>query len=251
MYPLITSTYLSPTGIDFNALHAEEQRLSQESMNDPGKRRNGLRASQGDASTRRSQRVSQKNLRSSQGGLQKSRSDQRLSQGNLRASQGDEERVSLTASQGGEDDTLRSEEDTQRAALLDEDALRSSISDDSRDALRSSQGEDSALRKSQDDITAQAQAQEDAGEPMTPRKGSARYSSFFSSTSYANINYYEEFCALFPHFAIVPTEGYRVELGGRLTGDQELFLQEQDAHNLAYQKIFQKNGKPPILSPTR
>lgn len=80
--------------------------------------------------------------------------------------------------------------------------------------------------------------------PTTPKsRGSARYSTFFSSTSYTNINYYEEFCALFPHFAIVPTEGFRVELGGRVSGDdQEVFLQDQDAHNLPYHKIFQKNG---------
>jgi len=32
-----------------------------------------------------------------------------------------------------------------------------------------------------------------------------------------------------------------VELGGRVTAGQELFLQEQDQYNLAYQKIFQKN----------
>jgi len=84
-------------------------------------------------------------------------------------------------------------------------------------------------------------SQGDSKTPMTPKRG-ARYSSFFSDTSYTNINYYEEFCALFPHFAIVPMDGYRVELGGRVIAvEQELFLQEQDAHNLAYQKIFQKN----------
>jgi len=242
---LIPEFYLN--GVDISSLRANELRLSQEEMNDPVKRRNALRASQ---------RANQRNARAS---LRTSKSNQRLSlsQNNLRASQGDDERASLTQSQGdgdAEDDVLRSDvhEDSQQTVLLDEDALRASIGDDSENALRRSQSEEGLLRKSQsgdslrrsqDGVYAHdsTQAQADAGAPMTPRRGSARYSNFFSSTSYANINYYEEFCALFPHFAIVPMEGYRVELGGRVGPDQELFLQEQDAYNLAYQKIFQKN----------
>lgn len=227
-------------GLDIDAIRASELRASQEALNDPSNRRNGLRSSQGDS--RRSTRASQRNaLRSSQG-LPKSRSNPRLSQ-NLRASQGDEERASLTASQGDEEDTSH---DSQRTALLDEDALRASLGDDSSNGLHKSPSGD-MLNNSQGGDDAPALAQEDAGMPMTPRRGSARYSSFFSSTSYANINYYEEFCALFPHFAMVPTEGYRVELGGRAPPDQELFLQEQDAHNLAYQRIFQKNGMHTLL----
>eukprot|EP00026_Physarum_polycephalum_P004883 Phypoly_transcript_04907.p1 GENE.Phypoly_transcript_04907~~Phypoly_transcript_04907.p1 ORF type:complete len:612 (-),score=127.87 Phypoly_transcript_04907:68-1903(-) len=237
---LIPEYYLN--GIDISTLRENELRLSQDSMNDSKRGRNGLRASQGDANARRNQR----NLRSSQSSLRTSRSNLRASQG-LRAN---EERASLTASQGDEEDeALHSDanEDSQRTALLDEDALRASLGDDSGNALRKSQGEDGGLRTSQDgalrksqDGETQALAQEEAGS-TTPRKSSARYSSFFSSVSYTNINYYEEFCALFPHFAIVPTEGYRVELGGRIAGDQELFLEEQDAYNLAYQRIFQKN----------
>lgn len=114
----------------------------------------------------------------------------------------------------------------------------------SQSSLRASQGSNNELLISQDDLqiseNENLQASGDVA-PSTPRRSSARYSSFFSSTSYTNINYYEEFCALFPHFAIVPAEGFRVELGGRVSGEQELFLQDQDGYNLAYQKIFQKN----------
>lgn len=188
-------------------------------------RSNGSRSSQ---DLRKSQSNSGAGLlRSSQNltrnGMSASQGDLRTSQGNLRQSQGDASMEDFRATEspgnGRTGGSLRTSQSDLRRSQ-DISTLRDSQTVDS---LRSSQGDP-------DDPT------------ITPRSANnKRFSTFFSSTSYTNINYYEEFCHLFPHFAIVPTDGFRVELGGRVNAGQELFLQEQDAYNLAYQRIFQKN----------